>query len=102
MIPDIVEGEDMSKNGQAYFCEICRQKIVVTEEGFGVLVCCGQEMKLVGVKGMMATWTTAYTKPKDGVPFVCNICKQKIKVIVETTGILECCGQRMQCEEITK
>ncbi|HHT9112472.1 MAG TPA: hypothetical protein ACFYD0_04020, partial [Candidatus Wunengus sp. YC65] len=48
----------MAKKGQTYFCEICRQKVVVAEEGFGVLVCCGQEMKLVGVKGMMATWTT--------------------------------------------
>ena len=74
---------------------------MVEEEGFGVLVCCGKEMSLVGVKGMMATWTTAYTKPKDGVPFVCNICKQKIKVIVETTGKLECCGQRMQRVEET-
>ena len=61
-----------------------------------MLVCCGQEMKLVGVKGMMATWTTAHHKPDGGVIFVCNVCKQKIKVVVETTGILECCGQRMQ------
>ena len=55
----------MAKKGQTYFCEICRQKVVVAEEGFGVLVCCGQEMKIVGVKGMMATWTTAHHKP-DG------------------------------------
>ena len=91
----------MAKKGRTYFCEICKQKIVVEEEGFGVLVCCGKEMSLVGVKGMMATWTAAYTKPKDGVLFVCNICKQKIKVIVETTGKLECCGQRMQRVEET-
>lgn len=92
----------MAKKGQTYFCEICKQKVTVAEEGFGVLVCCGQEMALVGVRGMMAAWTTAYTKPKDGVTFVCNVCKQKIKVIAETTGILECCGQRMQREETTK
>ncbi len=86
----------MAKKGQTYFCEICRQKVVVTEEGFGVLVCCGQEMKPVGDKGMMATWTSAYPKPDGGSIFVCNVCKQKIKAVAETTGILECCGQRMQ------
>ena len=47
----------MEKTGQTYFCEICRQKVVVTEDGFGVLVCCGQEMKLVAEKSMMETWT---------------------------------------------
>ncbi|MDN3510505.1 MAG: hypothetical protein QY310_05570 [Candidatus Jettenia sp. CY-1] len=89
----------MAKKEQTYFCEICRQKVVVIEEGFGVLVCCGKEMNLVGVKGMMATWTAAHHKPANGVTFVCNVCKQKIKVIEETTGILECCGQRMHREE---
>lgn len=88
----------MAKKGQTYFCEICRQKVVVAEEGFGVLVCCGQEMSLVGDKGMLATWTAAHHKPADGATFVCKICGQKIKVIAETTGILECCGQRMHRE----
>ena len=86
----------MAKKGQTYFCEICKQKVVVTEEGFGVLVCCGKEMSLVGVKGMMAIWTTAVHKPDGGVIFVCNICKQKIRVVVESTCKLECCGQKMQ------
>ncbi len=45
----------MKKEEQTYFCEICRQKVVVVEDGFGVLVCCGQEMKLVAEKSMMAT-----------------------------------------------
>ncbi|TLD42718.1 MAG: Desulfoferrodoxin [Candidatus Jettenia ecosi] len=87
----------MAKKERTYFCEICRQKVVVIEEGFGVLVCCGKEMNLV--KGMMATWTAAHHKPANGVTFVCNVCKQKIRVIEETTGILECCGQRMHREE---
>lgn len=86
----------MAKKGQTYFCEICKQKIAVVEEGFGVLVCCGKEMSLVSVKGMMATWTTAVHKPDGGATFVCNICKQKIKVVFESTGTLECCGERMQ------
>ncbi len=89
----------MAKKEQTYFCEICRQKVEVVEDGFGVLVCCGQEMKLVGEKGMMATWTSAFPKPTEGVIFVCNECGQKIRVIEETTGILECCGQKMQREE---
>ena len=89
----------MAKQGQTYFCEICRQKVVVVEEGFGVLVCCGQEMKPVGKKGMMATWTSAHHKPDGGVIFVCNECGQKVRVVEETTGILECCGQRMHREE---
>lgn len=86
----------MAKKGQTYFCEICKQKVVVEAEGFGVLVCCGKEMSLVGIKGMMATWTTAVHKPDGGAIFVCNVCKQKIRVVVESTGKLECCGQKMQ------
>ncbi len=89
----------MAKKGQTYFCEICRQKVTVIEEGFGVLVCCGQEMKLVAPKGMMETWTTAHHAPDGGVPFVCKVCKQKVRVVAETTGILECCGQKMVREE---
>lgn len=89
----------MAKKGQTYFCEICRQKVVVAKEGFGVLVCCGQEMRVVGEKGMMATWTTVHHKPEDGVKFKCNVCGQEINVIVETAGVLECCGQRMQRKE---
>lgn len=86
----------MAKQGQTYFCEICRQKVVVTKAGFGVLVCCGQEMRSADAGGMMATWTAVHHKPVDGVKFHCNVCGQQIDVIVETTGILECCGQRMQ------
>ncbi len=89
----------MAKKGQIFFCEICRQKVEVVEEGFGVLVCCGKEMKLVGEKGMMATWTAAYPKPDGGAIFVCNKCSQKVRAVEETTGILECCGERMQREE---
>ena len=85
----------MAKKGQTYFCEICRQKVVVTREGFGVLVCCGQEMRSAGDKGMMATWTAVHHKPEGGVKFQCDVCGQQIDVVVETTGILECCGQRM-------
>ena len=84
----------MGKKGQVYFCEICRQKVEVTNDGFGVLVCCGQEMKHVA--GMMATWTSAHAKPHGGVIYKCNKCGQRITVIEETTGILECCGERME------
>lgn len=85
----------MGKKGQTYFCEVCRQKIEVVDEGFGVLVCCGQEMKRVEAGGMMETWTSVHHKPVQGASFVCKICGQKINVINETAGILECCGQRM-------
>lgn len=88
----------MGKNGQIYFCEICRQKIEVVDGGFGVLVCCGQEMRLVDKKGMMATWTSVHSAPTGGVFFVCKRCGQKIRVVEETAGILECCGQRMHRE----
>lgn len=88
----------MDKKGQIYFCEICRQKVEVVQDGFGVLVCCGQEMKPVGEDDMMATWTSAHPKPTGGVIYVCNECGQRVRVVEETTGILECCGQRMQRE----
>ncbi|MHC4268046.1 MAG: desulfoferrodoxin FeS4 iron-binding domain-containing protein [Planctomycetota bacterium] len=89
----------MAKKGQIYFCEICRQKIEVAQEGFGVLVCCGEDMKPVGEKGMMATWTSVHPKPVGGAVYTCNKCGQKINVVNETTGILECCGERMHREE---
>lgn len=91
----------MAKKGQTFFCEICKQKVVVIEEGFGVLVCCGKEMTLVGAKSMASVWTSVYPTPGDGTHFLCGICGQKISVVDETTGILECCGQRMVMEEVS-
>jgi desulfoferrodoxin-like iron-binding protein len=55
-------------------------------------------MKLVAEKSMMETWTSAHPKPDGGVIYACKECGQKIRVVEETTGILECCGQRMQRE----
>ncbi len=91
----------MAKKGQIYFCEICRQKIEVAQEGFGVLVCCGEDMKAVGEKGMMATWTSVHPEPGGGAVYTCNKCGQKINVVNETTGILECCGERMHREDVS-
>ncbi len=54
-------------------------------------------MKLV--EGMMETWTSAYPKPVGGVTYICHKCGQQIKVVEETTGILECCGERMERKE---
>jgi len=85
----------MARKGQTFFCEICKQKVVVVEEGFGVLVCCGKEMTPVGTRDMASVWTSVHKRPEGGVNYVCEICKQKIHVVFETTGTLECCGQRM-------
>ena len=30
--------------GEVYLCEICKNKVVVKEAGFGALICCGQQM----------------------------------------------------------
>ncbi|MDP6923496.1 MAG: hypothetical protein R2568_06085 [Candidatus Scalindua sp.] len=84
----------MGQKGQIYFCEICRQKVEVTVDAFGVLVCCGQEMKLV--EGMMETWTSVHPKPVGGTTYICKKCGQQISVVEETSGILECCGERME------
>ena len=93
----------MAKKGQTFFCEICKQKVVVVDGGFGVLVCCGKEMTPVGKKDMMSVWTSVYRSPAEGTGghFICGICGQKINVVAETTGILECCGQRMVREEVS-
>jgi len=37
----------MTKVGEVYLCEICDNKVQVLESGIGVLVCCGEPMKLV-------------------------------------------------------
>ncbi|MCP4266477.1 MAG: hypothetical protein GY777_13045 [Candidatus Brocadiaceae bacterium] len=47
----------------------------------------------------MATWTSAHPKPEGGAIYTCNKCGQKVSVVSETTGILECCGERMHREE---
>jgi superoxide reductase len=37
-----------TKDGQKYKCEICGNEVVVTHEGGGELVCCGQPMGVIG------------------------------------------------------
>lgn len=34
--------------GEKYICEICGNEVAVTVVGGGTLVCCGQDMKVVG------------------------------------------------------
>jgi len=34
--------------GEKYICEICGNEAVVTKVGGGTLVCCGQDMEVVG------------------------------------------------------
>jgi len=42
-----VGGENVTKKGEVYVCEICGNKVQVLEAGVGTLVCCGQDMTLV-------------------------------------------------------
>jgi desulfoferrodoxin-like iron-binding protein len=37
-----------TKVGQKYKCNICGNEVVVTNEGAGELVCCGQPMNRIG------------------------------------------------------
>lgn len=41
---------DMTVKLQIYKCEICGNLVQVFQEGDGNLVCCGQEMKLMGIQ----------------------------------------------------
>lgn len=34
--------------GEQYRCNICDNEVTVTKVGGGTLVCCGQEMKIMG------------------------------------------------------
>ncbi len=36
----------MSQLGKRYKCEVCGTEVLCTKAGEGVLVCCGQEMKV--------------------------------------------------------
>jgi len=38
----------MTEVGQKYFCDICGNEVVVTENGAGELVCCGVPMEVTG------------------------------------------------------
>ncbi len=33
-----------TKVGEEYLCQVCGNKVVVKESGFGALICCGQQM----------------------------------------------------------
>jgi desulfoferrodoxin-like iron-binding protein len=41
-------GEIMTNKGEIYACKICGNVVKVIAPGAGRLVCCGQEMELVG------------------------------------------------------
>jgi desulfoferrodoxin-like iron-binding protein len=41
-------GTKVAKVGEVYLCEICGNKVKVLEGGAGTLVCCGEDMVLVG------------------------------------------------------
>lgn len=34
--------------GEKYRCDVCGNEVTVTKVGGGTLVCCGQEMELIG------------------------------------------------------
>lgn len=38
----------VKKVGEKYRCDVCGNEVTVTKVGGGTLVCCGQNMKLVG------------------------------------------------------
>lgn len=38
------------QTGQVYVCDICGNKVKVLEAGKGVLICCGQPMRLTNEK----------------------------------------------------
>jgi desulfoferrodoxin-like iron-binding protein len=43
-----VGGELMTNVGELYVCKICGNTVEVVASGAGRLVCCGQEMELIG------------------------------------------------------
>jgi len=50
-ISKIKEGMKMANQaGQVYICEICGNKVKMLVAGKGVLICCGQPMKLTDEK----------------------------------------------------
>ena len=38
----------VKKVGEKYKCNICGNEVTVTKVGGGTLVCCGEDMKLIG------------------------------------------------------
>jgi superoxide reductase len=38
----------VTEKGEIYVCKICGNAVEVVSPGAGILVCCGQPMKLVG------------------------------------------------------
>jgi len=41
----------VKKVGEKYRCNICGNEVTVTKVGGGTLVCCGQNMALIGSEG---------------------------------------------------
>jgi len=38
----------VNKVGEKYRCNVCGNEVEVTEVGGGTLVCCGEDMELIG------------------------------------------------------
>ena len=38
----------VKKEGEKYHCNVCGNEVKVTKVGGGTLVCCGQDMELIG------------------------------------------------------
>ncbi|PIU34373.1 hypothetical protein COT03_02305 [Candidatus Shapirobacteria bacterium CG07_land_8_20_14_0_80_39_18] len=40
----------VKQTGEHYRCNVCRNEVTVTKVGGGTLVCCGQEMQMLGAQ----------------------------------------------------
>lgn len=38
----------VKKEGEKYRCNVCGNEVTVTKVGGGTLVCCGEDMELIG------------------------------------------------------
>ena len=38
----------VKKAGDKYRCNVCSNEVIVTKVGGGTLVCCGEDMELIG------------------------------------------------------
>ena len=81
-------------SAKRYVCRTCGGEYIVTREGDGELVCCGQPMVIKG-PGVPVPAAFAEHAAKKGARYNCSACGTQVQCI-EPGNVPSCCGRPME------